>query len=361
MRRRDVLRRLALTAAAATVGAACDGVARPSAARFFRIGSLSPAGAICLADPLSVRALIAETRLDRDAVAVRHGPAAYLCWDGLWARELATRGYRQGQNFEWVAMGPADPDARSKSDYARAASFAVAAELDILITLGAPAAFAAKAATTTVPILAFNLADVVETGLVESLARPGGNITARSVRTSETGVKCVQLLKEAFPEVTSPMLVFGENAYDSANAEYLTKPTADAARALGLTPHVIPPDGTDFKQHATSALDKGADSLVDVLPGQPVYQFIKDHRLPAVSAWSHATDHGFPLGYGPDESDWLVMLADYTDRILRGAHPRDLPIVNPSTTELAVNLTQAAAVGLTIPPAIVARASRVIK
>jgi len=285
----------------------------------------------------------------------------------IWADlrgQLRERGWIEGQNLvvEWrYAEGKYDrlPD--------------LAAELvrlkpDLIMARGGPGATAAKRATTMIPIVMYNVTDPVGIGVVESLARPGGNVTGLSDDQSPEIVgKRLQLLKEVAPKVSKvasltrvppPGLTYSK--YDAAQEA--------AAKVLGLQVrpwHVQGPD--DIEKAFTAISQEGFGALeVVYVPvtwnnRRQIVDLAVRQRLPAIY-WNrtYAVDGGL-MAYGEDERDVPRRLAVLVDKILRGAKPADLPIEQPTKFELVINLKAAKAMGLTIPPSLLGRADEVVK
>jgi putative ABC transport system substrate-binding protein len=239
-------------------------------------------------------------------------------------------------------------------------------QADVITTTTTPATLAAKNATHTIPIVMMALADPVGTGLVNSLAQPGGNITGTSGMIPELAAKRLQLLKEAVPGISRVLVL-----------TYLTDPIAplqvkamkEAAQSLGVTLLVHDIDSADDLPAAFDAgVGEGADSLVVtaetifVVHRAEVSQLAARHKLPAMYAapiW--VRDGGGLMAYSVAGYDVQRRAAAYVDRILKGAKPSDLPVEQPTKFELVINLKAAEALGLTIPPTLLARADEVIE
>jgi putative ABC transport system substrate-binding protein len=248
---------------------------------------------------------------------------------------------------------------------------ALAAELarlkvDVIVASNTPAALAAKHVTSTIPIVTVTSGDPVGSGLVATLAHPGGNVTGLSLfPTLEISGKQLELLKEAFPTVSH---VAGlANPANPPTAGLLTE-TELAARALGLRLRVLhvrePKDFDDaftmMKNERVPALLVIADPLVNDNRGR-IVAFAATHRVPAIYPYRTFVDAGGVMSYGVDLSDLSRRAATYVDRILKGAKPADLPIEQPTKFELVVNLKTAKALGLTIPSSLLLRADHVIQ
>jgi ABC-type uncharacterized transport system substrate-binding protein len=230
----------------------------------------------------------------------------------------------------------------------------------IVAGAGAPTVQAAKAATTTIPIVMANVNDPVALGFVVSLAHPGGNITGLSNLSPEIGGKQLELLKEIMPKI-SRVAVLGRITVNLKEME-------DAARALGLQLELLEvrvPDDIEgafsgAKRKHANALVVPASSLV-IAYRKRINDLATQNKLPAVCFAPVWAEDGCLLAYGPDTSEFLRRAATYVDKILKGAKPADLPVEQPMKFEFIVNLKTAKQIGLTIPPNVLARADRVIK
>ena len=237
----------------------------------------------------------------------------------------------------------------------------------IVVAGGAPSIRAAKNATKTIPIVMMGSGiDPVEAGLVESLARPGGNVTGITLLSRELGGKRLELLKEAVPKVARVAVL-----YDPANPGSVIEVKEAlpvAARALQLT---IQPwevrAAKDFEE-VFAALNKQRPDGLYVLAGglmtanqKRIVGFALKNRLPSVCANREAVEAGGLIYYGADQADSYRRVAYYVDKILKGAKPADLPVEQPTKFELVINLKTAKQIGLTIPPEVLARANRLIK
>ena len=241
----------------------------------------------------------------------------------------------------------------------------VGLKVDVLVTTGTPAAHAAKNATSTIPIVIGNAGDPVGTGLVASLARPGGNVTGLSVLNTELSGKRLELLKEVVPTASRVAVLL--NPANSINPLQL-KEIQSAAPALGVTLHSLEVKGTDDIDRAFTAMKKERTGGLIVL-GDPL---LETHRtriaelavksqLPAIYSLAPYVEAGGLMSYGTNFDDLYRRAATYVDKILKGSKPADLPVEQPTKFEFIVNLKAAKQIGLTIPPNVLARADRVIK
>jgi len=237
-------------------------------------------------------------------------------------------------------------------------------KVDVILVPNQPAALAARAATTTIPIVMGAVTDPVGAGLVHSLARPGGNVTGLAYDTGpEIGGKRLELLKEAVPGVSrvavmTTRLVWG----------YAGRHVQDAARALGITVFYAEADRPEQFAEAFSTIVReradallAAESTLNFVHQRRIVEFAATRRLPAMYAARQSVEAGGLIAYGVDGVDLYRRAAVYVDKILKGAKPADLPVEQPTKFELVVNRATARALGLTIPPAVLIRADQVIE
>ena len=237
---------------------------------------------------------------------------------------------------------------------------------DIIAVSTTPAAQAAKNATRSIPIVMIALGDPVGTGLVDSLAHPGGNVTGMSMMVPELATKRLELLKEAVPGI-SRVLVLSYLADPIAPLQ--VKALKEAAPLLGVTLQIQDIRTADdlpaafdagAREHAEGLLTT-AESIF-VAQRARVSELAARYRLPAMYPYSiQVTDAGGLMAYDVDYPDLQRRAATYVDRILKGAKPSDLPVQQPTKFELVINLKTAKALGLNIPPALLARADEVIE
>jgi putative ABC transport system substrate-binding protein len=236
---------------------------------------------------------------------------------------------------------------------------------DIIAVTTTPAAHAAKKATETVPIVMVPLGDPVATGLVQSLARPGGNITGLTFMASGVAAKRLELLKEVVPKLSRVLVL-----------SYLIDPIAppqvqeleNAARSLGvkLLVHDIR-TADDISTAFDARVKQGVQGLLTTAESilhvhrRRVVELAAEHRLPAVYPFRAVVESGGLMAYDSWTADLVGRTATYVDKILKGTKPGDLPIEQPTKFELVINLKTAKALGLTIPPSLLARADQVIE
>jgi putative tryptophan/tyrosine transport system substrate-binding protein len=225
---------------------------------------------------------------------------------------------------------------------------------------------AAKNATKTIPIVMLGGTDPVKERLVESLGRPGGNVTGVTLLTRELGGKRLELLKEAVPGVTRVAGVY-EPAVPQSVLE-MSEALPVAAHALGLTVRSWEIRDADDLEKVFAVLSKDRPDGLYVpigplmrLNAKRIAGFALKSRLPSVYSRPEFVDAGGLLSYDADIADSYRRVAYYVDKILKGAKPADLPVQQPTKFEMVVNLKTAKQIGLTIPPSVLARADRVIK
>jgi putative ABC transport system substrate-binding protein len=276
---------------------------------------------------------------------------------------LRERGYIEGQNI-------ATEYRYTEGKRERAAELAaelVRLKVDIiLVTGGDPGIRAAKNATKTIPIVMMGAgADPVEAGIIDSLARPGGNVTGLTNLGGELGGKRLELLKEAVPKLARVAVL-----HDPANRNHVLelKEVQTAARPLGLTVRSWEVRAADGFEKVFTALNKQRPDGLYV-PGGPLIRanekrivgFALKSRLPSVYTRREAVDAGGLMSYGADLADIYRRVAYYVDRILKGAKPADLPVEQPTKFEFVINLNTAKQIGVIIPPDVLARATRIIR
>jgi ABC-type uncharacterized transport system substrate-binding protein len=238
-------------------------------------------------------------------------------------------------------------------------------KVDVLVVAGAPAAHAAKNATRVIPIVMTNAADPVGTGLVASLARPGGNVTGLSDFNAGVVAKRLELLKEVVPSASRVAVLL--NPANPTNPLQL-KLTRVAATTLGVTLLSFEAKGANEIDRAFAVIKMERPGALIVI-GDPllgsyakrIVEHSTESRLPTIYWSREFPDAGGLLSYGINLEDSSRRAATFVDKILRGAKPGDLPIEQPTQFELVINLKTARALGLTIPPSLLQRADQVIE
>jgi ABC-type uncharacterized transport system substrate-binding protein len=272
-------------------------------------------------------------------------------------REL---GYVEGKNLT-VAYRWAGGDLDRLPELA---SQLVAGQVDVIIALG-PAVWAAKRATTTVPIVIAFSGDPVGDGVVSSLARPDGNITGFSYMSTDLAAKRLELLSGAFSANNRIGVLY--NPQEPATRLEMRE-TEAAASALGVKLQPLATRHPDELGRAfTAASDERVDALLvfthgfAVLNRGRIIELATRYRLPVLYGWRDFVDEGGLMSYGPDIQILVRRAANYVDRLIRGAKPGDLPIEQPTRLQLVLNLKTAKALGLEVPPQLLARADEVIE
>jgi putative ABC transport system substrate-binding protein len=245
------------------------------------------------------------------------------------------------------------------------ANHLVELKVDVILALNTQSAQAAKKASATIPIVMTRIADPVKSGLVGSLSRPGGNVTGLSFRVDELSGKRLLLLKEAFPSVSRVAVLWYETNPGSDIAVGAIKA---ASRELGFELLLLPVHGPADLPGAFQAATRGrVEALIvieDVVATQHRFEILNlaaTHSLAVVSQYRAFAEAGALLAYGPSTPAMYRRAAYYVDRILKGANAGELPVEQPTKFDLVVNLKTAKELGVTIPPALVARADEVIE
>ena len=248
--------------------------------------------------------------------------------------------------------------------------FDLAAELvrlkvDVIVTPGTLDAFAARRATTTIPIVMAASGDAVATGLVVSLARPGGNVTGLTALARELSGKRLELLKEAVPGLSRVAVLWNAANPDKARDLEETQVAAGALRLQLQSLEVRAPNDLESAFRATNGKRVGAlFTLTDTLTithQSRIVDLATKRGLPTLFQTRDFVDAGGLMSYGPNDADLYRRAATYVDKILKGANPGDLPVQQPTRFELVINLKTAKKIGITIPPEMLARADKVIR
>jgi putative ABC transport system substrate-binding protein len=295
--------------------------------------------------------------LGRDIVPAPHLPEAFL--QGL--RDL---GYVEGRS---VVVEYRDAEGKSERLPALAAEL-VALKVDVIVAASIQPALAARQATRTLPIVFATIGDPVSSGLVASLARPGGNVTGLSSLTPELVGKSLELLKQAVPGV-SRVAVLWQPGFLGERAERDSLARAEvAAQALGVRPQFVEARNPADFERAFSEMSRARAGGVTVLASsmflgerRRLVDLAAKNQLPAEYPLREFVDVGGLMSYGANVADLYRRAAAYVDRILKGAKPGDLAIEQPTKFELVINLKTAKALGLAIPQSILLRADEVIQ
>jgi len=237
---------------------------------------------------------------------------------------------------------------------------------DVIVATGTQLIRSAKQATSTIPIVVAGAGDLVETGLVASLAQPGGNVTGTTNISADLSGKRLELLKEVVPKA-SRVAVFWRTALGSQDEDEV-KQTQISAPPLGLKLQLVPIRSTDDFQGAFAVMKKENAGALIIIHGtftnshrRELVDLAIKHRLPTMCETAYWTEDGCLMNYGNDPRHSWRRAAVLVDKILKGAKPADLPVEQPMKFELVINLKSAKQIGLTIPPNVLARAAKVIK
>ena len=281
-------------------------------------------------------------------------------WEPL-RQSLRDLGYVEGQT---IGLESRSSEGQSER-WSDLATELVRLNVDIIVTLGTPATLAARTATTTIPIVMVGVGAPIKTGLILSLARPGGNITGLGQLGAELASKRLELLKETLPNISRVAFL-----WNSANPDqkfHLDEVQA-AARALGMTLQSVEVRSREELERAfatmtrerPSAMLLTADSLLQHYI-ERIVAFASTNRLPAMYQLKEYVDRGGLMSYGASSLALERRAAAYVDRILKGTRPADLPVEEPTKFELIINLKTAKAIGLTVPLSLLSRADEVIE
>ena len=280
---------------------------------------------------------------------------------GPFREGLRDLGYVEGRNisieYRWT-----------EGDYERLPALVaelIASKVDVIVTAGTPASLAVKKATTTIPLVMVAVGDPVGSGLVASLARPGGNATGLTSIAPELEGKRLQLLKEMLPNVSRVAVLWNpSNAYQIADE----KEVRAAAGALRMRVSSFAVRTSDELDPALAAiLRERADALlvladrVFLFNRARIADFVVKNRLPGMNAYRELAEAGSLMSFGPSYAVMHRQAATYVVKILNGANPADLPVEQPAKFELVINLKAARALGVKIPPSLLLRADHVIE
>jgi putative ABC transport system substrate-binding protein len=312
-----------------------------------------------MAGPLSARAQV-PARVFRIGLLGGSTPTsveARHVWRGFF-QGLQDLGYVEGQNTVFEGRYYGD----NLDQLPALAAELVRLQVDVILAAAPPAPEAARRATSTIPIVMANHADPVGSGLVASIARPGGNVTGLSMQSPDMRVKQLELLKEILPRLTR--VAFLRNPAIPLDVRELEA----AARSLGIRAQMVEARAPNEIEGAFRAAREERAGALSVLAGSMFFahraliaELAVKSRLPTVYLLREHAEAGGLLTYGIDVRDSFRRAAGYVDRILRGAKPGDLPIEQPTKFELVINLKTAKALGLSIPRSVLLRADQVIE
>jgi len=280
---------------------------------------------------------------------------------GPFREGLRDLGYVEGQNvvieYRWA-----------EGDYARLPALIaelIAQRVDVIVTAGTPASLAVKKATTSVPLVMVAVGDPVATGLVASLGRPGGNITGLTSISAEMDGKRLELLREVMPRISHIAVLWNAASPIQVIQE---RETRAAAQVLGMKSLSLGVRTREEIEDAFAAIVKDRPGALLVLADRlflyhraRIMSFAAQHHLPGVYAYRELVEAGGLMSLGPSYAGMHRRAAYFVDKILKGAKAGDLPVERPATFELVVNLKAAKALGLTIPPSVLLRATEVIQ
>ena len=287
-------------------------------------------------------------------------PAVQIRWTAAFVQRLRELGWIEGRNiaieYRW-AEGSSERAAEIVAEF-------VGQKVDVIVTGGTEYVHEAKQATSVIPIVFPNVGDPVGSGLVAGLARPGGNVTGLSIQGTDTVGKRVELLREVIPSLRR--LAIMANVGNSAVVLEMREAQA-AARTLGLEVTTLEIRRAEDITPAFEAFKSWADALYicpDPLTNTNrvrINTLALGTRLPTISGVREQVEAGGLMSYGPNFPDLFRRAADFVDKILRGAKPADIPVEQPTKFDLVINLTTAKALGLEVPPTLLARADEVIE
>jgi putative tryptophan/tyrosine transport system substrate-binding protein len=273
-------------------------------------------------------------------------------------RGLADLGHVEGRNirYEYRSAPRADLD--------ELAAELVRLKVDVLVAAGV-AAFNAKPVSASIPVVFGFSGDPVQAGLVDSLARPGGNVTGVTFLAPELVGKRLDLLKEAAPAI-SRVAVIGASGHPGERSEW--RAWEDAGRALGVSLQIFElKNATDLDAALTAVANGNMDAIhafpdgVTAASRVRIAEFALSQHLPSVFGWKAYVEAGGLMSYGPNLEDAWHQIAGFVSKILKGSRPADLPVELPTRFELIVNLKTARVLGLTMPPVLLAGADEVIQ
>ena len=279
----------------------------------------------------------------------------------LFWRDFRKLGYVEGKNIAFEYRY-----ADNKLDRLPAlADELVRLKVDLLVAGGTNAALAARDATRTIPIVFLNVSDPVADGLVDSLARPGGNITGFTIISGVLAGKRLELLKETIPKLTRVAVLWDPKNRGSTGQ---WKENQLPARELGLQLHSMEISSADKIESAFQVAAKARSAALTVTQNpvltsrrKQVVDLAAKNRLPAIYHQGEFVEIGGLMSYGPDQAEPYSRAAVFVDKILKGTKPADIPVEQPTKFELTINLKAAKQIGLTIPPNVLVRADRVIR
>jgi putative tryptophan/tyrosine transport system substrate-binding protein len=323
------------------------------------------AALILFAVPLVVQAQPLEKvpRIGLLHIGWRGSPEAQTVLDAFW-QGLRDHGYVEGRNilveYRW-AEGKVERLPGLATELAHL-------KVDLIVAAATPAARAARQATATIPIVAMAMGDPVGDGLVASLARPGGNLTGTSFLGPMLLAKHLELLREASPRISRVAILWHPGAFAASTMGEMLKEAQAAAATLRLQLHRLEVQNPEGLEPVFSTITRERPDALVVAPSTMLFNLrgrivtlATKHRLPSLFNSRQAVELGGLIGYGANLPRIIRRTATYVDKILKGATPAELPVEQPTTFELVINLKTAKALGLTIPPSLLLRADQVIE
>lgn len=275
--------------------------------------------------------------------------------------KLEELGYVEGKNLV-IERRPAEGNAERLKEFA---AELVQARVDVIVTIGTPAGFAAKQATTTIPIVLGANSDPVGVGLVSSLARPGGNITGNSLMASDLSAKRLEILRRLDPAISRFAILWDSSNPGMANRVRETELAADQSHVLLHT--VGPRNLEELDAAFADLLSQHPDALLVTTEAftrkyqARILDFANGNKIPAMFEDDSFVEAGGLMSYGPDYQEVFRTAAVFVSKIFKGAKPADLPIEQPTAFALVLNLKTAKTIGREIPPNLLALANRVIE
>jgi len=320
---------------------------------------LAGTGAVLLATPLAVEAQPVASARRIGVLLVGLSPESKEAQH--FRQGLRDAGYSEGRNvvIEWRS---------AKGDYDRLPALVtdlVQSKVDVIVVDSTVATQVAQRFTSTIPIVMALVVDPVGSGLVKSLAHPGGNVTGLSMMTTELNAKRLQLLQEVIPRLTRVAVLWNpDHPFHSkvvADLKLIAPSLSMELSFVGVrTPEQFGPAFSDVSRAQAQALYVVEDPIF-FAHRMTLFKLASKARLPTIHELRRWPEQGALMSYGPDLHDLFYRAATYVDKILKGAKPGNLPVEQPTKFELVINLKTAKALGLTIPPSLLARADEVIQ
>jgi putative ABC transport system substrate-binding protein len=274
---------------------------------------------------------------------------------------LRAHGYVEGETIS-IDYEYAHGDTARLEEQAR---MLVATRPDLIVAIAPPGAVAAKNATTTIPVVFVSISDPVAMGLAQSLARPGGNITGIANMPVDLNGKRIEILQNAMPGLRRIAILARAG---NVNSQLHLKSEVEIARQLGLEARVFNVTGPEDFAAAYDEMSRQALQAVCAVQDNLFFAHRKtlmglalSHRLPVIASNAAYVDVGALMSYGSPVSNLYRRAADYVDKILKGAHPSELPILQPQEVNLVINLAIAKRLGINIPDAVLAQANRLVQ